>query len=168
MNLNQFLKKVGRGSSHYLFSNWYYLILHALGYLKSVTDFFCEVIWVNSSLSMMWHRWGRQFNSIHLFSVVRTLYHTVYHSISWQCAVYLDLFLNYGIFRETLMFSLVHSILASLTLQMFAFTDTILAYFTHWIGQHRKVPLCKAVVTALGPYLVTSWEIFERLYFDHI
>jgi hypothetical protein len=35
------------------------------------------------------------FNSIHLFSVVRTLYHTVYHSISWQCSVYLEVWLLY-------------------------------------------------------------------------
>jgi hypothetical protein len=39
---NHVLKKVGRGSSHYLFSNWYFLILHALGYPKSVTDFFAR------------------------------------------------------------------------------------------------------------------------------
>jgi hypothetical protein len=40
MNLNQFLNKVGRRSSHDLFSNWYFLILHALGHLKPVTVFF--------------------------------------------------------------------------------------------------------------------------------
>jgi hypothetical protein len=36
---NPFLKKVGRCSSHNLFSVWYFLILHALGYLKPVTVF---------------------------------------------------------------------------------------------------------------------------------
>jgi hypothetical protein len=40
MNLNHVLKKVGRRSSHDLFSNWYFLNLHALGYLKPVTVFF--------------------------------------------------------------------------------------------------------------------------------
>jgi hypothetical protein len=38
--LNHVLKKVGRRSSGNLFSIWYFLILHALGYPKSVT-FFC-------------------------------------------------------------------------------------------------------------------------------
>jgi hypothetical protein len=31
-----------------------FLNLHALGYPKSVTGFFCEHFWVNKSLSMMW------------------------------------------------------------------------------------------------------------------
>jgi hypothetical protein len=48
------LKKVGRGSSHNLFSIWYFRNLHALGYLKSVTDFCFTDFWVNKSLSMMW------------------------------------------------------------------------------------------------------------------
>jgi hypothetical protein len=39
MNLSHVLKKVGRGSSHDLISNWYFLNLHALGYLKPVTVF---------------------------------------------------------------------------------------------------------------------------------
>jgi hypothetical protein len=34
---NHVLKKVSRGSSHDLFSNWYFLNLHALGYSKPVT-----------------------------------------------------------------------------------------------------------------------------------
>jgi hypothetical protein len=51
---NHVLKKVGRGSSHNLFSIWYFRNLHALGYLKSVTVFWSMDFWVNKSLSMMW------------------------------------------------------------------------------------------------------------------
>jgi hypothetical protein len=40
MNFYHFLKKVGQASSGDLFSIWYFLNLHALGYPKSVT-FFC-------------------------------------------------------------------------------------------------------------------------------
>jgi hypothetical protein len=47
---NHVLKKVGRGRDHDLFIFWYFLNLHALGYLKPV----CEHFWVNKSLSMMW------------------------------------------------------------------------------------------------------------------
>jgi hypothetical protein len=45
------LKKVGH-MTYFQIDN--FLILHALGYLKPVTVFECEVNWVNSSLSMMW------------------------------------------------------------------------------------------------------------------
>jgi hypothetical protein len=50
---NHVLNKVGRGSSHNLFSIWYFRNLHALGYLKSVTVFWSTDFWVNKSLSMM-------------------------------------------------------------------------------------------------------------------
>jgi hypothetical protein len=40
MNLNQFLKKVGRKPSHDLFSKLYFLNPNALGHTKSVTVFF--------------------------------------------------------------------------------------------------------------------------------
>jgi hypothetical protein len=53
MNLNHILKKVGRGSSHNLFSIWYFRNLHALGYLKSATVFWFTEFWVNKFLSMM-------------------------------------------------------------------------------------------------------------------
>jgi hypothetical protein len=56
---NHVLKKVGRGSSHDLFSNWYFLNLHALGYLKPVTGFFVPDFWVNKSLSMMCSAWPK-------------------------------------------------------------------------------------------------------------
>jgi hypothetical protein len=74
MNLNQFLKKVGRGTSHDLFSNWYYLILHTLGYLKPVTVFECEVNWVNSYIDVMITTLFRQQQPLHCTVVLAAIY----------------------------------------------------------------------------------------------
>jgi hypothetical protein len=58
---NHVLKKVGRGSSHDLFSNWYFLNLHALRCSKPVTVFLYIKFGSTSPaawcvLSRWWHK----------------------------------------------------------------------------------------------------------------